>query len=195
MSELITERPRLGKRPASRIPRPMTREKFLRWQPEDGYKYEWVNDQIEKTESAMTADQQYIVRNLQNRFMQTKGFLSGDRLVSETNSDMLDGGIRRPDVSLMKDIQFKEAAFKQPYTPAFAIEVISANDNINKVRQKLRAYFNSGVEVVWHIFPEIQTVDVYTSPTSVTVHEADSLCSAAPAVPDFGISVNEIFKI
>jgi len=180
---------------ASRAPRPMTREKFLAWKPEDGYKYEWVNGEVEKSERTMTAEQQYIVHNLQRRFAQTGHYQSGADLVSEVDAALQSGEVRRPDLSLMTDQQRKTSSFGEPFLPAFAIEIISKNDSANKVRRKLLNYFQSGVQVVWHIFPQFQTVDVYTSPTSVSVHEGDSLCSAAPAVPDFEVSVKDIFKI
>lgn len=180
--------------PAARAPRPMTREKFLAWRPEDGYKYEWVNGTIEKTERTMTPEQQYIVHNLQRRFAQNPLYQTGADLVAEVDATLQDGEMRRPDLSLMTDQQRKACSFGQPYLPMFAIEIISKNDSANKIRRKLNSYFKSGVQVVWHIFPELQTVDVYTSPTSITVHEEASVCSAAPALPDFEISVNDIFR-
>ena len=195
MREMITERPRLGKRPASRIPRPMTREKFLRWKPEDGYKYEFVNGQIEKTERSMTPEQYYIVRNLTRHFIKTQAFADGSELVVETDSTLNPGEVRRPDLSLMTSQQVKACAFGEPFLPVFAIEIISKNDNINKVREKLEAYFHSGVQVVWHIFPSLQKIDVYTSPKKVVVLEGSETCSASPAIQDFEISVNDIFKI
>lgn len=195
MSEMIAERPRLGKRPSTRIPHPMTREKFLRWRPEDGHKYEFVNGQIEKTERSMTPEQYYIVRNLTRHFLTTQAFAEGGELVVETDSSLNPGEIRRPDLSLMTSQQVKACAFGEPFLPSFVIKIISKNDNINKVREKLEAYFRSGVQVVWHIFPSLQKIDVYTSAKKVVVLEGAEICSAAPAVKDFEISVNDVFKI
>lgn len=196
MTPLTTTALRPTKRPAvARAPRPVTLEKFLRWKPEDGYKYELINGQIEKTERSMTPEQVYIIRNLTRRFLQTQAFAEGSELVSEMDSTLGPGHVRRPDVALISAQQIKASAFGEPFLPTFAVEIISKNDNINKVREKLEAYFKSGVQVVWHIFPSLQKVDVYTSPKRVTVLEGDEICSAAPALTDFDISVNGIFKI
>ena len=181
--------------PAHRTPKRISLEKFYQWKPVDGFKYEWVDGKIEKTTRSMTPDQQYIALNLQDKFIPTKAFQQGDRLVVETDATLSPREVRRPDISLMTRHQIKECASGAAFLPAFAIEIISKNDNINKVREKLEAYFKSGVQVVWHIFPALKKVDVYTSPKKVVVLAENDLCSAAPAVPDFEISVNDLFKI
>ena len=55
------------------------------------------------------------------------------------------------------------------------------------------AYFNAGVMVVWHVFPELKSVHVFTSPVDVTICEGDTVCSAAPALPDLQMTANEVF--
>jgi hypothetical protein len=54
---------------------------------------------------------------------------------------------------------------------------------------------NTGVQVVWQIFPQHQQVDIYTGPqlSQMTVYQGDQLCSAAPALPDFVLAVKDIF--
>lgn len=75
----------------------------------------------------------------------------------------------------------------------FVIEVISKNDQINEVEEKIIEYFENGVQVVWVIFPKIKKVEIYTSIQVVKICFGDNICSAAPVMPDFNISVNEIF--
>lgn len=181
------------RRPAARIPRNMTLERFRRWKPEDGWKYEWVNGQIEKSERSMTHEQTYIARNLMRRFAQTQAYRDGAEMMTEIDTTMLQGNVRRPDVAVLTSRQLQGGKMGFPFTPAFVVEIISETDNINKVRQKLREYFQSGVQVVWHIFPQTQTVDVYTSPLSVQICEGAQVCSAGPAIPDFQMTADEVF--
>lgn len=183
------------KPPTGKSPRKISLEKFYQWKPEDNYKYEWVDGKIEKTERSVTPDQQYIILNLQDRFTRTAAYRNGDRLVVETDATLSVREVRRPDIALMSRQQVVDCAKGKPFLPAFAIEIISKNDNINKVREKLEAYFNNGVKVVWHIFPLLQKVDVYTSSKRVVVLSENDLCSGSPALPDFNISVNDIFKL
>lgn len=78
--------------------------------------------------------------------------------------------------------------------PAFCIEIISSNDQINDVKKKIKEYFKHGVRVVWVILPEEDMVEVYTSVKSVKICLEDDICSAEPVLDDFKISVNELLK-
>ncbi|MEZ4905807.1 MAG: hypothetical protein R2822_30600 [Spirosomataceae bacterium] len=51
------------------------------------------------------------------------------------------------------------------------------------------------MQVVWPIYPENQVVYVYTSRKSVKICTDTDICSAAPVLPDFEISVNELFSL
>ena len=78
---------------------------------------------------------------------------------------------------------------------AFVIEVISDNDLGKAIEDKLWEYFENGVQVVWHIFPSRQVVKVYTSPLENKICIKDMVCSAAPVLPGFEITVNRIFQL
>ena len=47
--------------------------------------------------------------------------------------------------------------------------------------------------VVWHIFPDLEEVHIYKGPNMITFSR-DEICSADPILPDFKITVNDIFK-
>ena len=80
------------------------------------------------------------------------------------------------------------------------LETISNNDQINQLEKKITEYFKAGaggvpLKVVWNVIPEQQVVYVYTSRKNVKVCTDDDICSAAPVLPDFEISVNELFAL
>jgi Uma2 family endonuclease len=164
---------------------------------EDGYKYEWLNGQVEKTKRAMDKTQLYILRNLQDFFIELRfqGKLTG-QLIAEPDLFFLTNH-RRPDVCWLTNAQIDALADPDAYeVPEFLIEVISSNDQINKVKRKLIDYRNAGVKVVWHIFPNYKQVEVYTGERleHITILEGDQLCSAAPALPGFEMPVSAIFQ-
>lgn len=76
--------------------------------------------------------------------------------------------------------------------PLFVVEVISNNDMIKKVHQKMEDYRRAEVPVVWHIFPSLEEVHVYHG-REMKIYKGDEKCSAAPVMPDFTLTVNEIF--
>ena len=60
--------------------------------------------------------------------------------------------------------------------------------------RKRHEYFDTGVQVLWRVFPEYQEVHVYTSPKTVIIcTDADTL-SAAPVLPDLQMTVTEFFR-
>ena len=78
--------------------------------------------------------------------------------------------------------------------PEFCIEIISSNDQINDVKKKIKEYFKNGVRVVWVVLPEEEMVEVYTSVRDIKVCLEQDICSAAPVLDDFQISVDELLK-
>lgn len=163
---------------------------------EDQYKYEWVNGTVVKSIRGMDKSQLYILFNLQTFFRKLKNEnkLSGD-LIVEPDLFFLSNH-RRPDVVWLTEKQIYALAEPESYeVPRFVIEVVSTNDNINKVKAKMVNYSEAGVEVVWHIFPQLRQVDVYTGSSlhQMTVCKGADVCSAAPALLDFQLSVDEIF--
>ncbi len=100
---------------------------------------------------------------------------------------------RRPDIAYLTAEQMKASRNGQPTVCPFVIEVVSKNDQANEIEEKLIEYFANGVEVAWIIFPKVKKVEVYRSRKDVTICFDDDICSAAPVLPDFEISVNTLF--
>jgi Uma2 family endonuclease len=161
---------------------------------EDGYKYEWVNGQVEKTERGIDSKQLYILDNLLNLFDQLRfeGKLNG-RLTPEIDTFFNDAH-RRPDVAYYTKSQILAAAHDVNVVPQFVIEIISNTDQINRVHAKMQNYWAAEVPVIWHIFPLLKVVHVYHGKHMV-VCEGEDICSAAPVLPDYQLSVNAIFAL
>ena len=161
---------------------------------EDPYKYEWNSGVVEKKPRTMNRDQLFIYQNLLKLFVRLNAFSSGAALICEV--DMLmhsENRTRRADIAYLTSEQMGASRDGELSVCAFVAEVISKNDQINEVEEKLQEYFDNGVQVVWVIFPKLKQVKVYHSVRDITVRFGDDLCSAAPVLPDFEITVNEIF--
>jgi Uma2 family endonuclease len=164
---------------------------------EDGYKYEWVESKVVKSKRTMDRTQLYMLENLLDFFdlLKFKKLVSG-RLISEPDL-FFQNNHRRPDVAWLTTEQIYKLSDPNTYeVPAFLIEVISSSDQINRVKKKLISYSDAGVQVVWHIFPEHQQIDVYSGKNlqKMKVCVGDDICSAAPALPYFEIKASDVFK-
>ena len=160
---------------------------------DDTYTYEWVNGQVEKTKRSMDYSQVFIMDNLLNFFEQLKnsGKVSG-RLAGEIDI-FFSNNHRRPDICYLSQDQIRASRTGTAPVPDFVIEIISNNDKMKNVQLKMLDYWRAKVPVIWHIFPDIEMVHVYQG-KKMTVLMGDEICSAAPILPDFALSVATIFN-
>lgn len=163
---------------------------------EDGNTYEWVNGIVEKTPGTMDLSQFYIWLNLNRcflQFQQTHPDIAGS-LITEADVFFKPDLHRRPDIAYFTHAQIKSAAHQRVQVPGFIAEIISANDNANKVSRKVQEYFSAGVKVVWNIYPTLNEVHVFEDAGMALLRRGDDLCSAEAALPGFSIAVSELLR-
>ncbi|WP_394991326.1 Uma2 family endonuclease [Emticicia sp.] len=182
----------VGQRPVEqRSALPKTLAEFLEWEPEDGFKYEWNDGEIIQF-NGMDKKEMYMFDLLLDLLIE-KGLKKNGTLIAEQNVMLTGIQMRRPDIAYFSKIQMQNGRNGIDEIPEFVIEVISSNDNLNKVEEKLTEYFKAGVKVVWKILPEHKIVYVYTSRKTVQICMDNDICSANPVLPEFEIRVGEIF--
>lgn len=167
---------------------PRTLSEFQNWEPNDGYKYEWNDGELIKF-TGMNKLQVKIYDILNTLFIK-KGYWETATFISEYDVQLTGIQMRRPDVAYLTKEQIEAADKGKDVIPEFVIEIISGNDNINKVEEKIGEYYKAGVKVIWLIFPENKSVHVYTSRRDVKICIENDICSAAPILPEFEIRVD-----
>jgi Uma2 family endonuclease len=175
---------------AVKIAIPRTLEEFMAWEPEDGFKYEWNDGELIKFTGINK--KQIKVYDILNTLFIKKGYWETGTFVSEYDVMLSGIQMRRPDIAYLSKKQLNEADQGEDPIPEFVVEIISENDNINKVEAKIKEYYKAGVKVVWLIFPEEKTVHVYTSRREVKICIENDICSANPILPEFEIGVDEL---
>lgn len=178
------------------IPRFKSLDAFLEWNPEGNYKYEWVDGRIEPTER-MKRNERYIVENLIARFLSTGAYINGSRLIAESDMYLTETNYRRPDAACFTREQIRAGAENTDVSAAsFVIELISPTDREAYLARKITDYFAAGVQVLWYVYPNRQQVFVYLSPQDILpCTRPGDVCSAAPALPDFAVTVEELFRL
>jgi len=171
---------------------PMTKAEFLKWNPDGGFLYEYDGAYAEQIH-ALQNTERYLVRNIQDAFVSTAAYQLRTRLFEETECWVTDKQMRRPDVALFTDAQIRESTAGGNPVPAFVIEIISEHDKANKIERKVGEYFRAGVQVLWHVYPELRMVRMLLSPRNlVSLFETDVI-SAAPVLPDLQMTVDGLF--
>lgn len=171
---------------------PMSKETFLNWNPDDGFLYEYDNGFAEQT-TGMKKEELYIVRNIQKKFLTTATFSQDGWLHEEPDVWVTDEQKLIPNMALFTRQQALDAANGVEPTPAFVVELISPTDRADKIEKKVIEYVQMGVQVIWHVYPALRMVRVFTSVKSNTTYfETDSF-GAAPAITDLQMTVDEVF--
>lgn len=172
----------------------ITKEQFLRRYSnrEDGYKYEFNQGIIEKT-NAMNQKQAVIQAVMLRFFINTKIFKEGGLFTAETDMDTSATQLRRPDLAIYLGQQLAKMKEGENQVAPWVAEIISPTDRADDINNKLYEYFKAGVKVVWHIYPQSKKVDVFTAPEEVTICSGKTICSGAPAIPDLLIPAEELF--
>nr|WP_299418435.1 Uma2 family endonuclease [uncultured Emticicia sp.] len=118
-----------------------------------------------------------------------------NRLFLKTNAHQVGGELIQENDLVFFSAEDIEKSDEIKPIPAFVIILISENDKVGDIQEKISEYFKAGVggvplKVVWLVFPEEKSVHVYTSRRDVKICIENDICSAAPVLPDFEIGVD-----
>lgn len=161
---------------------------------EDAFRYEWVRGAVVKTPRAMNQYQYFILLNIQRHFARFKQeHHSNGEFLAEIDTFFQKNVHRRPDLAWFSDEQVARMARRENQVPKFVIEIISENDVVDKLLDKLKDYHDAQVGVVWLISPSLEQVHIFAGGGS-TICTGEMMCSAAPVLPGFEISANAIFE-
>ena len=107
------------------------------------------------------------------------------------------GNVRSPDVSFIsknKLVGVKHPSKKFPhFAPDLAVEILSPDDTVEGLHQKIVEYFDNETKLVWVVNPEEQTVLVYHSPQPDTILRISDQLQGENVVPGFTMQVADLF--
>lgn len=174
-----------------------TDEEFMAL-PEDGHRYELVNGElVDMGNSGM--EHGWLVSNL---MIVLGGFVRVHKLGvmsdSSTAFAMKAGNKRSPDVSFvskdrLQGVRRLPKGFFQG-APDLAVEVLSPNNTVEEIHEKIVEYFENGARLVWVIHPDEQYVLVYRSPSPDRLLRRDDSLDGEDVVPGFSLTVAELFE-
>ncbi len=77
-----------------------------------------------------------------------------------------------------------------PIAPDFIIELRSATDDLEMLRDKMREYMDAGVQLGWLINPQQQQVEIYRQGQDVEVRNLPTELSGENVLPGFNLSLS-----
>ena len=103
-----------------------------------------------------------------------------------------------PDVGYISKQRMPEFPDREvPVPPDLAIEVVSPTDVKKEVQGKVKLYLQHGTKIVWVVYPDTQTVEVYrpseTEEADMLSLTLDDWLEGGDVLPDFKLAINRIF--
>ncbi|WYL97717.1 MAG: Uma2 family endonuclease [Gloeotrichia echinulata IR180] len=114
---------------------------------------------------------------------------------SSTIFKLPNGADRSPDAAWIQRERWEALTPYQrrkfpPIAPDFVIELRSATDDLDTLRQKMREYMDAGVLLGWLINPQQQQVEIYCPGKDVEVQNLPTELSVKNVLPGFALSLS-----
>ncbi len=105
--------------------------------------------------------------------------------------------VRAADALFISNERYAQRKKKQGYldvAPELIVEVLSPDDTMVEVTQKLREYFAIGVKLAWVIDPEAETMFAYRSITDIREFKEGDVLPGDDVLPGFEVEVKSLFE-
>lgn len=105
--------------------------------------------------------------------------------------------VRAPDIAFIRQARVDEVGELKGYWPGapdLAVEVLSPDDRVGEVEEKVSEWLAAGVKLVWIVSPRLRTVTIYRSLSEITTLADKDTLDGGDVVPGFRITVEELFR-
>ena len=165
--------------------------------PDDGYRYELVHGEVVRM--SPTGLQHLIIVGFLIRVLgsfvaeRDLGVVGGEGgFILDRDPDV----VRAPDVVFVRKDRLPPKELRQRFAemaPDLAVEVLSPSDTASMVNDKVLAYLEAGVQLVWVVDPSHEAVTVYGSDRRAHILGAGEALDCGDLLPGFQLPVADIF--
>ena len=170
----------------------MTMDEFIALverDPERHYKFDARGDVIEVSPKVIHGVVQgAVVTLLRNWLTDADDALPGYWAVTEVAHE-LEGWRCRPDVALVRD----DSEPIPVMAPLLAVEIRSESNTRSDLRAKAARYLERGTRMVWLVYPETRSVELYRAGEAIQTLGGDAVIDGGATLPGFRAAVNDIF--
>jgi len=175
----------------------MTAEELMEL-PDDGYRYELINGELEKMPPPGHPHGRIALRLSIpiGQFIWDHGL--GEVFAADTGFKLTSrpDTVLAPDFAFVTSERFAEGSKTEGYWPGppdLAIEVLSPGDRPGKVKTKVSRWLSFGVKQLWIVDPKSRTITIYRSLSDITTFSGQDYLEADDILPGFRISLERIF--
>jgi Uma2 family endonuclease len=175
----------------------MTAEELIKL-PRGRFRYELVNGELRQMSPAGQNHGKLAARLTValGRYVEEKGL--GEVYAAETGFKLRadPDTVRAPDASFVRLERAEEVGDAKGYFPGppdLAVEVLSPNDTVREVEEKVAEWLAYETPLVWVVSPKLRTVTVYRSATDVEMLTEKDELDGENVVPGFRYPVAKLF--
>ena len=119
---------------------------------------------------------------------------------SSTGFKLPNNAFRSPDVSWISLAKWNALSATQrrkylPLAPDFVLKLMSPNDSLNELQNKMKEYVNCGVKLGWLINPDDQQVEIYRLGKNPEILDNPQSLSGEDVMPNLIVDLSEILGI
>jgi Uma2 family endonuclease len=106
--------------------------------------------------------------------------------------------VRAPDVALISASQLalvEPERRVQPFSPALAIEIMSASNTIHDQARRIHEYLKAGTRSVWIFISAMPEILIYSAAAHPVILTAEDSLEDAALLPGFSARVEELFAV
>ena len=105
--------------------------------------------------------------------------------------------VRAPDVGFVSKKKLPDGPLPRSYfegCPDLAVEVVSPNDRVSDVQDKVQVWLSHGAKLVWVVEPKTQTVTIYRADGSAQVLQSTDTLEGEEVLPGFQYPLEKLFR-
>lgn len=176
----------------------VTAEAFLHY-PADGFRRELVKGEV-RSMSPAGAKHGSLAMKLGSHLLQhVMGHKLGEVFAAETGFKLSSNPdtVRAPDVSFVSEPRAEQIRNHEgfiPFAPDLAIEVLSPNDRLREVQEKIADWLEAGTKAVVILDPRARIAIVHRSGVDRTVVTESESLSVKEIIPDWSLPLSELFR-
>lgn len=78
--------------------------------------------------------------------------------------------------------------------PDFVIEILSPSERLGQINDKVNAYLDAGVQMIWLMNPAHRSVTVHSPGQHTRILEGDDVLDGGEVLPEFRLPLTELFE-